>query len=231
VYTISGFLGGSKKIILQNDTSYNVELRKDGIQGELIGYAGAGTLNTTFSVEPGDYNVFPIFRKYNPGRGEIISVYPKYDTPGEPGHGKAKFAGFSLDDSLSEATLYANRFVGAGLVLKTGSAYLVITNNNSNGMSLFDGMSKVTTSTGGQMINSNRNLTFQINMPNKPGSQDEYLDSVSQAQFKIGSDAHRVDVPSFNFESDKIYSLDIGGNTPYDVTLSAITEIGTMTFD
>jgi hypothetical protein len=48
-YTISSFLGGDKRIILQNNTSYNIELRRDGIQGELIGYAGQSSYNTSYA--------------------------------------------------------------------------------------------------------------------------------------------------------------------------------------
>jgi hypothetical protein len=228
IYTISSFMGGSKKIILNNNTSYNVELRRDGINGDLIGYSGQGSFNTTFNVETGTYMIFPVFRKFNQSRGEIISVYPKYQ--GGAGDGKAKFTEFSLDDSLDEATLNAADYLD-GVVLKTGSAYLVIQNNHSTGMGLFDGLSRVTTSTGGQAINPNNSLTFQIDMAKKPGSNDEYLNSVTKAQFKIGSSAYQETVPSFDFESDKIYQIVISGSTPYDVQLSDITEIGTMTFE
>ncbi|MDR2445862.1 MAG: hypothetical protein LBD58_01010 [Treponema sp.] len=228
-YTISSILGGSKKIILQNSTSYNVELRKDGIQGELIGYAGQGSYNTTFNVESGTYMVFPVFRKFNQSRGEIITVYPKYQ--GGNLDGKAKFEYFSLDDSLNEATLNASSYLGEDIVLKTGSAYLVIQNNHGTGMGLWDGLQQVTTSTGGQAINPNNSLTFQIDMSKKPGSNDEYLDTSVKAQFKVGTPAYSVLVPEFTFESDKIYSLSVTGTNPGDIQLSEITEIGTMTFD
>jgi hypothetical protein len=228
-YNISSILGGTKKIILQNNTSFNVELRRDGVQGELIGYAGTGTYNTTFNVEAADYMVFPVFRKFNAARGEIITVYPKYQ--GGNLDGKAKFQYFSLDDSMNEATLNASEFVGEGIVLKTGSAYLVVTNNHGTGMTLLDGLQVVTTSTGGQVVNPNNTLTFQIDMTKKPGSTDEYLESSTKAQFKVGTPAYYQPVPSFIFESDKIYSIDITGANPGDINLSTITEIGTMSFN
>lgn len=229
VYTISSILGGNKRIVLQNSSSYNIELRRDGVQGELIGYAGQGTYNTTFNVESGTYMIFPVFRKFNQSRGEIITVYPKYQ--GGISDGKAKFALFSLDNSLDEATLNANDYIGNDFVLKTGSSYLIIQNNHGTGMILYDGLSTVTTSTGGQAINPNRSLTFQIDMQKKPGSNDEYLDTATRAQFKIGTPAYTESVPSFDFESDKIYQINITGSTPYDIQLSAITEVGVMSFD
>jgi hypothetical protein len=227
-YNISRILGGSKKITLQNSTSYNVELRRNSAQGEVIGYAGEGTFNTTFNVEPGDYTVFPVFRKFNSSRGEIITVYPRY-TSGA-GTGKAKFTEFGLNDTAPEQTINAAEYV-TGMTLKIGSAYLFIQNNHNSGMRLYDGGQSVTTSTGGQLINSNGSLTFQIDMPNKPGSRDEFLDSVEKAQFKIGSSALQETMSTHTFESDKIYSITVTGNDPYDVHLSEITEIGTMTFE
>jgi hypothetical protein len=228
-YTISGFLGGSKQIILQNSTSYNIELRRDGIQGDLIGYAGQGSYNTTFSVESGTYMIFPVFRRFNQSRGEIITVYPKYQ--GGNLDGKAKFEYFSLDESLDQATLNASAYLSDDFVLKTGSAYLVIQNNHSTGMTLYDGLSTVQTSTGGEAINPSNSLTFQIDMAKKPGSDDEYLDTVTKSQFKVGTPAYQEPVPSFNFESDKIYRVNVSGTNPGDINISAIEEIGTMTFE
>ncbi|MDR2020880.1 MAG: hypothetical protein LBQ14_08965 [Treponema sp.] len=229
VYTISAFLGGNKKITLQNSTSYNIELRRDGIQGDLIGYAGQGSYNTTFNVESGTYMIFPVFRRFNQSRGEIITVYPKYQ--GGNLDGKAKFEYFSLDDSLEEATLNASNYLGNDIVLKTGSAYLVIQNNHSTGMTLYDGLRTVQTSTGGEAINPSNSLTFQIDMAKKPGSNDEYLDTATKAQFKIGTPAYQEPVPTFEFESDKIYRINVSGANPGDINISTIEEIGTMTFE
>jgi len=230
VYTISSILGGSKKITLNNNTSFNIELRRDGIEGGLIGYAGSGTYNTTFNVESGTYMVFPVFRKFNSARGEIITVYPKYQ--GGALDGKAKFEYFSLDDSLDEATLRASDYTGNDFVFKTGSAYLVINNNHTTtGMTLYDGLATVTTSTGGQAINPGRTLTFQIDMAKKPGSNDEYLDERTMATFKIGTPAYSMPVPSFEFESDKIYQISVTGSGAGDIQLSAISYVGEMTFD
>ena len=79
VYKISGLMGGDAKLILQNTTTYNVELRMNAKDGEVIGYAAPQTLNTTFSVQSEkDYFVFPVFIKYIPqknARFEFIPVY------------------------------------------------------------------------------------------------------------------------------------------------------------
>jgi hypothetical protein len=228
-YIISSVLGGDKKIILKNSTNFNVELRKDDVQGEAIGYASPGTNNTIFNVESGDYMLFPVFRKFNQSLGEIITVYPKYQG-GNLG-GKAKWVAFSLDDTLNEATLDASNFVGEGIVLKTGSAYLVINNKHSSSMGLWDGEQQATTSMGYQVINLNKSLTFQIDMDKKPGANDEYFDTITKSQFKIGTSIYQVPVPEFTFENDKIYEITVTGSNPGDINLSAITEIGEMTFE
>ena len=77
VYSVSSDMGGAGKINLNNNTPYNVELRKDSIYGEVIGYTAARTINTTFSVEPGDYYIFPVFRKFDKTLNEIVTVYPQ----------------------------------------------------------------------------------------------------------------------------------------------------------
>jgi len=230
VYRISAFLGGNMKIILQNSTNYNVELRRDGIQGEVIGYTAAQTYNTTFNVETGNYMIFPVFRQFNQSRGEIITVFPKYNSGNL--NGTAVFEYFSLDNSLNEAQLRANEWVTAGFDFKTGSAYLVIQNNHGTGMTLYDGMTALTTSTGGQVINSNRELIFQIDMQSKPNGQaGEYLDSRTVGGYRIGTPAYAVSVPSHVYESDKIYQLNVSGTNPGDIQLSEITEAGTMEFN
>jgi hypothetical protein len=228
VYTISSILGGNKKIILQNSTDYNIELRRDGIQGELIGYAGKGSYNTEFNVNSGTFMIFPVFRKFNESRGEIITVYPKYQ--GGNLDGKAKFEYFSLDEGLPEKNLFATDYLSSDIVLKTGSAYLIIQNNHGTGMTLYNGGIAVTTSTGGQAINSNRSLTFQIDMEKKPGSNDEYLDQRTMGQFRIGTPAYSQLMDTFTFESDKIYQIIVSGSSPGDIQCTAPQEIGTMSF-
>ena len=77
VYSVSNDMGGTGKLNLNNNTPYNVELRKDSIYGEVIGYTSARTINTTFSVQPGDYYIFPVFRKFDKTLNEIVTVYPQ----------------------------------------------------------------------------------------------------------------------------------------------------------
>ena len=227
VYPISSVLGGARKITLNNNTGFNVELRTDGVHGPVLGYAADGSFNTTFNVDQGDYMVFPVFRKFNAARGEIITVYPKY-TSGL-GAGKAKFTAFSLSGNRTEEIIDASDYVGTNLELKTGSAYLIVTNNHSStGLEFLNGSQPILTSTGARYIARGETITFQVDMPKKPGSNDEYLDSLTLTNFRLGTAAHKEGLDSHTFESDKIYQVYVTGADPYDVNFSAITEIGTI---
>lgn len=232
IYEISGSLKqGEGTIILYNTSGFNVELRRDGIGGSVLGYASQNMAQTEFSVSYDDYLLFPVFRKFNAARNEIITVYPKYS--GGKADGKACVSSFTLGLGETESTsqiLRTSDWVGKDMVFSSGCAYLLIQNNHKQGMQFYDGGQIVYTSTGGKNINSNKSLMFQIDMPKKPGSQDEYLTSQTFSQFSVGTALSAETLPEFTFESDKIYTITITGNTVYDIELSDIEETGTIDF-
>lgn len=224
IYRISSILGGNKRIILQNNTAYNVELRNDApYNGPTIGYTLRETYNTTFNVEAGSFMVFPVFRKYDSFLNEIRSAYPLYGT-GSPLAGRVKFVTFSLDNETSEWTIDANAFC-QGITISAGAAFLNIQNNHSLGMSLWDGEVLQQTEAGGDYINPNRDLNFPVRMPVVPGGGEEglvYQASVTKAQYRIGTPAYRVQIPSFEYENGKIYKIEITGSGADQINLSAI---------
>ena len=230
IYEISGSLKqGEGTIILYNTSGFNVELRKKGIGGSVLGYASQNMAQTEFSVSYDDYLLFPVFRKFNAARNEIITVYPKYS--GGKADGKACAENFTLDPKeRTSQILRTSDWVGKDMVFSSGCAYLLIQNNHKQGMQFYDGGQIVYTSTGGKNINSNKSLMFQIDMPKKPGTQDEYLTSQTFSQFSIGTALDAVTLPEFTFESDKIYTITITGSTVYDIEISDIEETGTIDF-
>ena len=230
IYEISGSLKqGEGTIILYNTSGFNVELRKNGIGGSVLGYASQNMAQTEFSVSYDDYLLFPVFRKFNAARNEIITVYPKYS--GGKADGKACAENFTLDPKeRTSQILRTSDWVGKDMVFSSGCAYLLIQNNHKQGMQFYDGGQIVYTSTGGKNINSNKSLMFQIDMPKKPGTQDEYLTSQTFSQFSIGTALDAVTLPEFTFESDKIYTITITGSTVYDIEISDIEETGTIDF-
>lgn len=229
IYKISGALGGDRRIILNNSTSFNVELRRDGIHGEALGYAASGMLNTTLYVNNGDYAIFPVFRKFNSAQSEIISVYPRYNSGSL--EGKARFREFSLTASEPEQSFNMGDFL-QDIEFSTGAAYLIIDNQTSGvGLRVREGNADQITSTGVKVINAGRENTFQINMGEKPGESSEYLDSRTINTYSIGPSINFKQLPSFNFESDKIYKVIVTGADESTISLGTITEVGTVDFN
>jgi len=84
VYTISSNSGGKAKLTVQNNSPFNVEIRVNSPEGEVLGYTGAYTANTVLNMNPGDYTLYPVFKKYIARDNEIYSVVPKFKTSKKP---------------------------------------------------------------------------------------------------------------------------------------------------
>jgi hypothetical protein len=227
VYTVNGLLGGNKKIILQNSTAYNVELRNNGRDGAIIGYSKSENYNTTFNVEADDYMIFPVFRKFNPALDVIVSAYPEYG-PGNQLEGRAKFVEFSLDNATSEFTIDANAFV-SGIKITAGAAFLVIQNNAATGVGFWDGGTRQTTESGGQNVNPNRSMSFAIHMEKQYGTTDQFLNTRELGQIRIGTSANPITLAPFTFENGKIYRIIVYGDAG-NLTFSNITYETDWTF-
>ncbi|WP_461251951.1 hypothetical protein, partial [Treponema sp. R8-4-B8] len=235
VYRISGILGGTKRIILQNATNYNVELRDDSEEyGRTIGYTTRQTYNTTFYVDADDYMVFPVFRKFSDALGEIVSGYPVFQEDG-PLKGKAYFTEFSLH-STDEVTINALDFV-SGIKVQAGAAFLIIQNNSGVGISLWDGITRQTTESGGQVINPNDSMIFPIYAARV---QQTFIPYIQKGQFKIGTSAtqHIIPLPTDSYTDGaninvsnvylegKIYTINVTGTNANTLAFSPVTRTG-----
>jgi len=236
VYRISSILGGNKKIILQNATDYNVELRQDSQEyGQTIGYTTRQTYNTTFFVDPADYMVFPVFRKYNSTLGEIMTAYPIFQEEGDL-KGKAWFTEFSLF-STDEVTINSLDFA-SGIKVQAGAAFLIVQNNSGVGIGLWDGFTRQTTESGGQVINPNDSMIFPIYMNRV---QQTFTPYAQKGQFKIGTSATQNNIPlptdSYIPEEGgniidnvylegKIYTINVTGANANTLQFSAVTQTG-----
>jgi len=98
VYTISASLGGSGRLIVRNPTPYNVTLHKDSPVGEMIGFAGATMFETVINLQEGNYDIFPVIRRYDPVTQEMISIIPTN------GNNIPVFAAFVLSGNTTEYT-------------------------------------------------------------------------------------------------------------------------------
>jgi len=229
VYTVNGLLGGNSKIILQNSTAYNVELRNNGRDGAIIGYSRSENYNVEYFVEPGRYKIFPVFRKFNPALGTIISAFPEYP-PGSQLAGRAKNVEFSLDNQDREFTIDVNAFV-SGIKITAGAAFLIIQNNAFTGVGFWDGGTRQITEAGGDTINPNRDMTFPIFMGTLPGTDDQYYDSRELGQIRIGPSDNIRTLDPFTFENGKIYRIIVYGDVAMgNITFSDITYETDWTF-
>ena len=77
VYRISSSLGGDAKLVLRNNTKYNIELRQNSPDGEVLGYVGANTASTVLNVASGtEMTIFPVFRRYSHKKNEMYTINP-----------------------------------------------------------------------------------------------------------------------------------------------------------
>jgi len=229
VYTVNGLLGGDNKIILQNNSVYNVELRNGGRKSEIIGYSGSENYNVEYYVEPGLYKVFPVFRKFNPALGTIVSAYPEYP-PNSQLAGRAKNVEFSLDNRDRQYTVDMENFI-SGINITAGAAFLIIQNNSFTGVGFWDGGDRQITEAGGETINPNRFMTFPILMGALPGTDDQYYDSIELGQIRIGPSDNRRLLDPFTFENNKIYRIIVYGDAVTgNITFSDITYERDWTF-
>lgn len=217
VYEISSVMGGSSTITLMNNTNYNVELRRDSCQGETIGYTPAQTLNTVFHVNPDNYDVFPVFRKYNAKMNEIVTVYPTYE------NGKPIIVSFNTISSnnieLNAATWSASvKFVPT-------SAYICIKNMAATGIRFYKGQSPLVTSKGAYIINSQDFLVYEIPMPGSGSGQNlSYAEKTNIAGYYIGTAGS--DPVYINGDATTMKEIKAGYMYTLDVTGANYTELG-----
>ncbi|GMO54368.1 MAG: hypothetical protein Ta2G_13330 [Termitinemataceae bacterium] len=224
VYEISGHLGGNNRFLIQNvNSSMNVEIRVNGVNGATLGYASAGMANTTLFLEDNDYLIFPVFRKYNAVRDVITTVYPKRQS-GEYA-GTAWRTSFALEGNIEFS--FDTSACLADITWSTGAAYLVIENNASDtGVQLQKGGVIQRTTTGIATINNGFSRTYQIDMP-LAGAEGNYAASTTIAgAYKIGpiGDLEFIDNKGSNASGDQEWTLAV--DKIYTITVSGSASIG-----
>ena len=241
VYEISARLGGQGTITMYNTSGFNIELRLNGINGPALGYIGDGMTVTNFNVAFNDdnfeeYLVYPVFRKYNSARNEIMTVYPKYGSTKGNAAGKAVCERFELRaNGDTSKQLRSADWIGTGFEISSGYAYIQVTNGNKQAVNFLDGGEAQITSIGGKLINSNRTMTFQIAMPEVPGSTSENREYLSEIDatansYAIGTPDTSKSIPARTYKADYLYSITVSGDTIYDVELSEVKVIGKYDF-
>jgi hypothetical protein len=219
VYTISSFMGGEYYILINNSSKYNVELRQNGLYGESLAFAGAQTTQTKIAMTTGNYEIFPVFRKFNKKAGEIMTCFPKYTINGED---YPVYFTFSLDNETTSQEFntqawFAN--VNFGGAETPSAAYVTINNGNAGtGVSLYKGANAeaAVTSTGGKTINGGKKLTFEVPMTST--GKYTYASTEKISGWRVGTSMKYVDIDPITVEAGKMYYLDVAGSTYADIS-------------
>ena len=230
VYQISSIMGGDGTITVDNGTNYYVELRRNGIYGETIGYAGPNAIGTTFKVDYGNYYVFPVFRKYDSRLGEIVTVYPK----NSDGKSYVKIVG--LTSSSPSARFQTADFVSS-VTFTQGYSYIRVVNSSVEGFEFYDGNNSTASTVEGDstIINSGSSFLYALKMDLKNSDSTtqvyEYEDSKQYNQLYVGN-ALISNVPLtselYTYEAGKIYTYTVTGADAYNLYVSEPT-ISTLT--
>jgi len=216
VYEIAEGLGGTNRFeIINASNSINVELRINGVAGETLGYAPAGILNTTLYLQDGNYNIFPVFKRYNRTRDVVETVYPK-----GTGSNYAWFQAYSFGEGTDSATMNLKTLLQS-TVFTSGAAWVYVNNQTtSGGIRFVEGTNVHKTASGLDNIMSGNPRTFQIDMP-KAGEGNKYADSVDVANWKFGASGFEVPLTSadndtpvttLTIERDKMYTVTVTGS-------------------
>lgn len=238
VYKLTTELGGEYTLTIQNTTGYNVELRKNGIGGEVIALAPSDMMvNTTIKLDEGTYALFPVFIKYNKLKDSLFEVIPKYPETVvmENLRGKPKYDFFTLGDGEAEEQSHdfmAIDFKNNEYPLISGSAYITVINEAGVAVQLKKGSSIVKTNTGsGETIASGKSYTYEIPFPQRADGSYPKEYEVSKGVYKIGTPLAYADLNTFTFVSDTMYELRITGKDAASIVPSDFSNPVTIDWD
>jgi hypothetical protein len=231
VFQISSKIGGDGRLTVSNATPFNVEIRKDGITGEILGYAAANMTdgNVIYLEAPASYDIYPIFKFFSQVDQELYSVVPKYLDGAREGRPFMRTIGFAAGNMTR--TFDVNDIYQEGSFnLSSGSAYLKVNNNNTGtDVRFWEGSTPRFTSLGVDVVFSSKAENFTLNFPKDPDGK--YPESRTIAGLQIGVNDNRKSVPSFEYELDCIYEIDVTGSTGSNLDLGAIRKVRKVDLD
>lgn len=216
IYTISDKLGGEFYFQLNNTTKYNCEIRKDGLYGEPFCYAGAQTLKTIIYAQEGDYDFYPVFRKFDKTSGAILTNYPK------TAKGNPMYVAIGLGTGEEAAKIDCKDFFTSDFTIAASATYLQINNTSKSGVKLYKGANAIAsvTDTGIATINSGKKATFTIALDRVSGTESDvkYESQVTIGGWKVGPEANSIDIPTETLLGGERYTLIVSGASYDDLS-------------
>jgi hypothetical protein len=221
IFKISASAGGKGRIVLRNPSKWNIEIRKDAPDGEILGYVAAGNTNGLLRVEaPEDYILFPIFKKFTnsaltgPEIYEVVPKYPDGDLEGLP------FSrGFALEGEEPQIWNLNELTQGINLELSAGAIFINIQNNNSGtSVKFMQGSQELSTSVGIKGIPSSKSSQFAIKVPRNPDGKYPKSFTLNGLKVSVTAGIERL-IPSTTFDLDYVYTIFVDGTNQSNVSL------------
>ncbi len=222
VFKISSKAGGNGRIILQNPTFWNIEIRKDGPTGEVLGYIAPYIQNTALRLEiPDDYDLFPVFKKYVPSEKEIYDIVPKYNEGHELLVGKPYMQSFALGEAPQ--TWNFNELASQlNITLTSGGFYIRIQNDAGTAIRFARGTEELPTSTGVKGIQQTYTNLYSIKIARNPDGT--YPDKQVASGYFIGTTQLMLPLPEREYKIDYIYSVRVTGANAANLVIGEIEE-------
>jgi len=220
VFTITSQSGGIGRLVLENPTAWNVEVRNMAYNGVTLGYIGPYTAQQILNLEPGDYAFYPVMRRFNSMIGEIIDVQPVFETgilEGTPFYRPLPIT--STPQSWNFLELAQN----ASKKMVSGAAFIRVVNSSSIGIQFYNGSTAQQTSMGLTQLEPGKTMVFQVPFPRNP---DQSFSFEHTADFGVGVlGAGRVgNVPPRTVKLDYLYEIQVTGPDASNIVASALDE-------
>jgi hypothetical protein len=223
VFNINAQSGGAGRLVMENPTAWNVELRQSAFNGQTLGYIGPFTHSQTLHLEPGQYALYPVMRRFNPMLGEIIDVQPVFP-----------------DGVIAGAPLFRNVVIqtaavtwnflevsqNASVSMNSGAAFVRVVNNSNDAIEFFSGGVAQTTSMGMTWLAHGQTMTFQVPFPRNPDGSFSFTHTANFGVSVPGvGSPGGIAVAPRTVDIDWLYEIQVTGTTAANIVASALTEI------
>jgi len=224
IFRISPSLGGAGRINIVNPTNFFVVFRKDGPSGDILGFARPYDYGNFINLQvPGDYEIYPQIRFYNPFIEVITTIYPTFNS----GYlnGRPYFWPLSLGTNNLTHTINLNDLAHLAIHLTTGGAHLRIINNSNTAVNILNGTANLTNMAGLQNVAPGTiSETFFLAFPFNPDFT--YPSLLDFPNLSIGSGSNMIKLGPNLVELDNVYSIEVTGGNAANLQLGTITHEG-----
>jgi len=224
IFQITSQSGGAGRLILENPTAWNIEIRNLAYNGTTLGFVGPYTGQQTLNFEPGDYIFYPIMRRFNPILGEIIDVQPVF--PDGVIAGTPFFRPLPISGA-AQTWNFLSVAQDATINMNSGAAFVRVVNNSQVGIQFFNGSTPQQTSMLHTQIRPGESQNFQVPFPR---NNDGSFSFTHTSDFGVGVPGvgRTGEVPARTVRIDYLYEIQVTGSNASNIVASAMTEVQKM---